>query len=40
VVDGRVAMIGSHNFDPRSEGFNTENGLIVWMRPSPERSSS
>ncbi len=30
VVDGRVAMIGSHNFDPRSEGFNTENGLIVW----------
>jgi hypothetical protein len=23
-------MIGSHNFDPRSEGFNTENGLIVW----------
>ncbi len=30
VVDGRVAMIGSHNFDPRSEGFNTENGLIVY----------
>ena len=30
VVDGSVAMIGSHNFDPRSEGFNTENGLIVW----------
>jgi phosphatidylserine/phosphatidylglycerophosphate/cardiolipin synthase-like enzyme len=30
VVDGRVALIGSHNFDPRSEGFNTENGLIVW----------
>jgi phosphatidylserine/phosphatidylglycerophosphate/cardiolipin synthase-like enzyme len=30
VVDGRVAMIGSHNFDPRSEGFNTENGIIVW----------
>ena len=23
-------MIGSHNFDPRSEGFNTENGLLVW----------
>ena len=23
-------VIGSHNFDPRSEGFNTENGLIVW----------
>jgi phosphatidylserine/phosphatidylglycerophosphate/cardiolipin synthase-like enzyme len=30
VVDGAVTMIGSHNFDPRSEGFNTENGLIVW----------
>ncbi len=30
VVDGRVVMIGSHNFDPRSEGFNTENGIIVW----------
>jgi phosphatidylserine/phosphatidylglycerophosphate/cardiolipin synthase-like enzyme len=30
VLDGKVAMIGSHNFDPRSEGFNTENGLIVW----------
>lgn len=30
VVDGEVAMIGSHNFDPRSEGFNTENGVIVW----------
>ena len=30
VIDGRVAMVGSHNFDPRSEGFNTENGLIVW----------
>jgi cardiolipin synthase C len=30
VVDGKVAMVGSHNFDPRSEGFNTENGLIVW----------
>jgi len=30
VVDGKIAMIGSHNFDPRSEGFNTENGIIVW----------
>ena len=30
VVDSRVAMIGSHNFDPRSEGFNTENGIIIW----------
>lgn len=30
VVDGQIAMIGSHNFDPRSEGFNTENGLVIW----------
>lgn len=33
VVDGEIAMIGSHNFDPRSEDFNTENGLIVWDKP-------
>jgi phosphatidylserine/phosphatidylglycerophosphate/cardiolipin synthase-like enzyme len=33
VIDSRVVMIGSHNFDPRSEGFNTENGLIVWDKP-------
>jgi len=33
VIDSRVVMIGSHNFDPRSEGFNTENGLIVWDEP-------
>ena len=32
VVDGEVAMIGSHNFDPRSEGFNTENGIVIWDR--------
>jgi phosphatidylserine/phosphatidylglycerophosphate/cardiolipin synthase-like enzyme len=37
VVDGRVAMIGSHNFDPRSEGFNTENGLIIWDEPFAAR---
>jgi len=30
VVDGWVAMIGSHNFDPRSESFNTENCLVIW----------
>lgn len=37
VVDGAVAMIGSHNFDPRSEGFNTENGIIVWDKPFAQR---
>jgi phosphatidylserine/phosphatidylglycerophosphate/cardiolipin synthase-like enzyme len=30
VVDGKITMIGSHNFDPRSEGFNTENGVVIW----------
>jgi phosphatidylserine/phosphatidylglycerophosphate/cardiolipin synthase-like enzyme len=30
VIDGRVALIGSHNFDPRSDELNTESGLIVW----------
>ena len=29
VIDGEIAMIGSHNFDPRSEDFNTEAGLII-----------
>lgn len=30
VIDGKISLIGSHNFDPRSHGFNTENGVIVW----------
>ncbi|MGD9582638.1 MAG: phospholipase D family protein [Lysobacterales bacterium] len=30
VIDDRVALIGSHNFDPRSHNYNTENGVIVW----------
>ncbi|HVB83344.1 MAG TPA: phospholipase D family protein [Rhodanobacteraceae bacterium] len=29
VIDGRIAMVGSHNFDPRSDHYNTENGVIV-----------
>jgi len=29
VVDDSVSLIGSHNFDPRSEGWNSENGVIV-----------
>jgi len=32
VVDAEVSLIGSHNFDPRSHGFNTENGVIIWDR--------
>jgi len=30
VVDGNVSMVGSHNLDPRGEGFNTENGVIIY----------
>ncbi|CBA17577.1 phospholipase D family protein [Xanthomonas albilineans] len=29
VVDRRVGVIGSHNFDPRSETYNTEGAVIV-----------
>jgi phosphatidylserine/phosphatidylglycerophosphate/cardiolipin synthase-like enzyme len=29
VIDGHLALIGSHNFDPRSDRFNTESGLII-----------
>ncbi len=30
VVDGAFAMVGSHNFDPRSDRYNTEAGVIVY----------
>lgn len=29
VVDGRIGMVGSHNFDPRSANYNTESGVII-----------
>jgi phosphatidylserine/phosphatidylglycerophosphate/cardiolipin synthase-like enzyme len=29
VVDGQIAMVGSHNFDPRSVHYNTEDGVII-----------
>jgi len=29
VVDERIGVVGTHNFDPRSDNFNTENALIV-----------
>jgi putative cardiolipin synthase len=29
VVDGKVAFIGTYNFDPRSENLNTEAGIVV-----------
>lgn len=30
VVDDAFAMVGSHNFDPRSDHYNTEAGVIVY----------
>jgi len=30
VVDDDVAMVGSHNFDPRSDRYNTESGVIIY----------
>ena len=32
VVDDSFAMVGSHNFDPRSDHYNTEAGVIVYDR--------
>jgi phosphatidylserine/phosphatidylglycerophosphate/cardiolipin synthase-like enzyme len=29
VIDDTIAMIGSHNFDPRSDYYNTESGFII-----------
>ncbi|MFY2763953.1 phospholipase D family protein [Arenimonas sp. MALMAid1274] len=29
VVDGRVGVVGSHNFDPRSDNYNTESMVVV-----------
>ena len=29
VIDGAIALIGSHNFDPRSDDYNTESGFII-----------
>ena len=37
VIDDRVAMIGSHNFDPRSDDYNTESGFIFYDRAVTER---
>jgi len=36
VIDGSVSMVGSHNLDPRGEGFNTENGVIIYDKAFAE----
>jgi phosphatidylserine/phosphatidylglycerophosphate/cardiolipin synthase-like enzyme len=30
VIDGQVGMVGTHNFDPRSDRLNTENAVVVY----------
>lgn len=37
VIDDRVSLIGSHNFDPRSDDLNTESGFIIHDRAVAER---
>ncbi|MCW8808074.1 MAG: phospholipase D family protein [Rhodanobacter sp.] len=37
VIDDDVGMVGSHNFDPRSDHYNTEAGVIVYDRRFAER---
>jgi putative cardiolipin synthase len=32
VIDDAVTVIGSHNFDPRSDHYNTESGFIIFDR--------
>lgn len=29
VIDGGIAVIGTHNFDPRSENYNTEAAVVI-----------
>jgi len=36
VIDGYVSMVGSHNLDPRGEGFNTENGVMIYDKAFAE----
>ncbi|MGH8124019.1 MAG: phospholipase D family protein [Rudaea sp.] len=37
VIDGEITVIGSHNFDPRSEIYNTESGIVIYDRAFSER---
>jgi phosphatidylserine/phosphatidylglycerophosphate/cardiolipin synthase-like enzyme len=29
VVDGKVGVVGTHNFDPRGDHYNTESAIVV-----------
>ncbi|TCV96332.1 phospholipase D-like protein [Luteibacter rhizovicinus] len=37
VIDDTFAMVGSHNFDPRSDHYNTESGVIVYDKRFADR---
>ncbi|MBO9661305.1 phospholipase D family protein [Dokdonella sp.] len=37
VIDDRVSLIGSHNFDPRSDNVNSESGFIIYDRAVAEQ---
>ncbi|WP_132998669.1 phospholipase D family protein [Luteimonas arsenica] len=29
VVDGRIGVVGTHNFDPRGDNYNTESAVVI-----------
>jgi len=37
VIDDSYAMVGSHNFDPRSDHYNTEAGVIIYDHAFADR---
>jgi len=37
VVDDTFAMVGTHNFDPRSDHYNTEAGVIIYDKRFADR---
>ena len=37
VIDGITTLIGSHNFDPRSDNYNTESGFIIYDKTVAEQ---
>ena len=37
VVDDDFSMVGTHNFDPRSDHYNTESGVIIYDREFADR---
>ncbi|MBU8977071.1 phospholipase D family protein [Lysobacter sp. MMG2] len=33
VIDGRIGVVGTHNFDPRGDHYNTESAVVIEDRP-------